>query len=82
MIPIKAIPIPRVNQFLAHHKVNNKHVPRKIEATLDAKMLNPHMTRIAPMSDDPKYPAGNVNIAFPPCCIMYVINTSLPHRVM
>jgi hypothetical protein len=53
-------PIARVSQFLAHHNVKSKQTPRKILAILDAKMLKPHMTRIAPIKEDPRYPAGRV----------------------
>jgi hypothetical protein len=58
---MKRIPIPRVSQFFAHHNVKSKQTPKKILAILDAKMLKPHMTRIAPIKEDPRYPAGKVH---------------------
>lgn len=54
IMPIKATPIPRVSQFLAHHNVKRRHAPRKMEAILEASKLNPHMTNMAPMAEEPR----------------------------
>lgn len=66
MTPINKIPIPLVNQFFAHHNVNSKQTPKNILAILLANILNPHITNIAPINEDPRYPAGNVHIGIPP----------------
>jgi hypothetical protein len=68
MRPMNRMPIARVSQFLAHHKVKSKQTPKNILAILDAKMLKPHMTRIAPIKEDPRYPAGRVHAWIPPLC--------------
>lgn len=52
--------------FLAHHNVNKKHTANTMLATLLATILNPQNVSNAPTNDDPKYPAGSVNICFPP----------------
>lgn len=81
MIAMNAIPIPRVNQFLAHHKVRSRHVPRNMDAILDAKMLNPHMTSTAPIAEEPRYPAGSVQYGFPPCWLIIYLMCKLPTMV-
>ena len=55
------------NQFrLAHQSVNKKNAARIIVATLLALVLNPHVMSAAPMSDEPRYPAGRVSQGIPP----------------
>jgi hypothetical protein len=55
------------NQFLrAHHRVKRKNTARAREAILLALVSNPHAMREAPMSEDPRYPAGRVIQGMPP----------------
>jgi hypothetical protein len=37
--------------------------------------LKPHITKMAPINDEPKYPAGNVHIGIPPRCYFLIIIT-------
>jgi hypothetical protein len=55
------------SQFLrAHHNVKRKNTPRARQAILLALVSNPHAIRQAPMSEDPRYPAGRVIHGMPP----------------
>ena len=56
-----------VSQSLrAHHSVSKKHTPRAILATLLATISNPQKISSAPISEDPRYPAGKVIALMPP----------------
>jgi hypothetical protein len=56
-----------VNQFFrAHHSVNRKNAARTRHATLLALVSNPHAIKQAPMSEEPRYPAGRVIQGIPP----------------
>jgi len=65
-----------VSQSLrAHQSVSRKPTPSAMEAILLATISNPQKVSRAPISDEPRYPAGNVKALFPPS--MWVTPPSL-----
>lgn len=46
--------------------MNKKNTARTRETTLLASVSNPQAIRVAPMNDEPRYPAGSVSQATPP----------------
>ena len=55
------------NQFLrAHQSVNKKNAARTRQAILLALVSNPQAIKQAPMSEEPRYPAGRVIQGIPP----------------
>ena len=54
------------NQFLRAHQSVNKNAARTRQAVLLALVSNPQAIKQAPMSKEPRYPAGRVIQGIPP----------------